>query len=218
MRGAAFVFSPRLATSPRVSDQLMSIQDWLPTILTAAGWTAEDLPEEVDGLDMWESLSEPESFQSSPRRVLLHNLDEVRGISSVRVENWKLVQGTTYQGAWDGWYGPSTGHHEDPPAHLLRDSLAARALEAAGLSLPSQEDMRELRAQAIVTCNETEVNSCYPEREACLFNIQEDPCEQNNLAATYPGLVDKLKEAVNVFKSTAVPPRNRPEDPRADPR
>ena len=84
MRGAAFVFSPRLATSPRVSDQLMSIQDWLPTILTAAGWTAEEFPEELDGLDMWESLSEPESFQSSPRRVLLHNLDEVRGISSVQ--------------------------------------------------------------------------------------------------------------------------------------
>ena len=37
MRGAAFVWSPLLKTAPRVSEQMMNVQDWLPTLYEAAG-------------------------------------------------------------------------------------------------------------------------------------------------------------------------------------
>ena len=37
VRGAAFVWSPLLKTAPRVSEQMMNVQDWLPTLYEAAG-------------------------------------------------------------------------------------------------------------------------------------------------------------------------------------
>ena len=37
IRGAAFVWSPLINKRKRVSHQLMHIQDWLPTLYTAAG-------------------------------------------------------------------------------------------------------------------------------------------------------------------------------------
>ncbi len=68
----------------------------------------------------------------SARNHVLHNIDDQLGYAAIRKENWKLVkgshytlhflqasvfqcqseiclvlQGTTYDGNWDGWYGPS---------------------------------------------------------------------------------------------------------------
>ena len=37
VKGAAFVWSPLLKTAPRVSEQMMNVQDWLPTLYEAAG-------------------------------------------------------------------------------------------------------------------------------------------------------------------------------------
>ena len=39
----------------RVSDQLMTIHDWLPTLYSAAGGQPGDLVD-IDGMDMWHSL------------------------------------------------------------------------------------------------------------------------------------------------------------------
>ena len=36
-RGVGFVWSPHLKSAPRVSNQMMRIQDWLPTLYHAAG-------------------------------------------------------------------------------------------------------------------------------------------------------------------------------------
>lgn len=37
VRGAAVLWSPLLSDSPRVSNQLMHVTDWLPTLYSAAG-------------------------------------------------------------------------------------------------------------------------------------------------------------------------------------
>ena len=36
-RGAGLLWSPSLESAPRVSEQMMNVQDWLPTLYTAAG-------------------------------------------------------------------------------------------------------------------------------------------------------------------------------------
>ena len=79
VRGAGLVWSPRLKSAPRVSHQMMNIQDWLPTLLTAAGATSS--PEDIDGLDMWDALSRD---LESPRNIMLHNIDDRRLISALR--------------------------------------------------------------------------------------------------------------------------------------
>ena len=37
VRGAAFIWSPLLQKVSRVSHQMMNVEDWLPTIYSAAG-------------------------------------------------------------------------------------------------------------------------------------------------------------------------------------
>ena len=90
VRGAGFVWSPQLKKNSRVSKQMMNIEDWLPTLYSAAGGAESDLPPLLDGFDMWKALSED---QPSPRNLILHNIDETRHIASLRVGDWKLVKG-----------------------------------------------------------------------------------------------------------------------------
>ena len=81
--------------------------------------------------------------------------------------------------------------------------------------------------------------------QVCLFNIAQDPCELNNLVFKYPDivrvsfyiliasllynvlyvchdicsmLIQMLESTLRLFNATAVPPGNKPIDPRADPK
>ena len=80
-----------LKSAPRVSRQMMNIQDWVPTLFSAVGGDPSTL-DPMDGMDMWDSLSHN---TESPRNLMLHNIDEERLISAVRVGEWKLMKGTT---------------------------------------------------------------------------------------------------------------------------
>ena len=94
VRGSAFLWSPKLKRSSRVSNQMMNIEDWLPTLVSVAGklllklnlliayetvflgGDPSNLPS-LDGLDMWSSLSED---TASPKNLMLHNIDESRHV------------------------------------------------------------------------------------------------------------------------------------------
>jgi len=75
----------------RVSSELMHVQDWLPTLMSAIGEGQTDLGS-IDGLDLWNTLS---SGTPSPRVELLHNIDEIYGNEAIRVGDWKLMHGIT---------------------------------------------------------------------------------------------------------------------------
>lgn len=68
----------------------MDITDWLPTLLTVAGGNNSILPTAIDGIDMWESLN---NKGPSPRRVVVHNIDDIYGAAAITVDDWKLVKG-----------------------------------------------------------------------------------------------------------------------------
>ena len=86
MRNPAVIWSPLF--TPRVSQDLMHVTDWLPTLYSAAGGTT--LEEELDGVDQWQTLLMNEPSQRS--KVLL-DMDEVAQIYAYRENNWKIVQG-----------------------------------------------------------------------------------------------------------------------------
>ena len=94
VRGAAFLWSPSIKKPSRIGVQMMNVQDWLPTLYAAAGGNTKELPS-MDGLDMWKALSED---LDSPRKLMLHNIDDSRKIASVRVGDWKFSRGTTNGG------------------------------------------------------------------------------------------------------------------------
>jgi hypothetical protein len=50
-----------------------------------------------------------------------------------------------------------------------------------------------------------------------LFNIAKDPCEYRNVADKYPQIVAAMWKKLTKITAKAVPARNRPHDPEANP-
>lgn len=67
---------------------MIHITDWLPTLITAAGGDPSNLT--VDGMDMWNAFS---NDTESPRTSVLHNIDDIYGVSAITVGDWKYIQG-----------------------------------------------------------------------------------------------------------------------------
>ncbi|ELU18717.1 hypothetical protein CAPTEDRAFT_218441 [Capitella teleta] len=103
VRGNGFIWSPLLENSGYVSEHLMQIVDWVPTVLEAAGFDMSKLPPSLDGLSQWKALSRHES---SPRKVLLHNIDPINGDGALRTTDMKIVFGGGDTERYPGWYEP----------------------------------------------------------------------------------------------------------------
>nr|XP_022913475.1 arylsulfatase I [Onthophagus taurus] len=218
VRGAGFLWSPLLNKTQRVSQQMMHITDWLPTLITAAGgdrslFTSDIADLKLDGKDLWKALSEN---KPSPRNEILHNIDDVEGNSALTLGEWKIIKGSTYKGQWDNWYGPS-GRSDVYNVSKVLTSKSAVALEKIG-KIPSHNEILNLRNEATVTCSNEKRVECSPLIQDCLFNIKNDPCETINLAEKFPSVLKDLQKRISDWNTTAVPPGNLPVDPRGDPK
>lgn len=128
---------------------------------------------------MWQALSEN---LDSNRTEILHNIDDILGNSAITVGSWKLVQGTSYNGQWDDWYGPS-GRSGQYNVSLVNSSPAQIALET--LSMATNDSLiEELRQEATLSCTKlgSASRDCHPLEAPCLFNVLLDPCEKRNVA------------------------------------
>lgn len=92
------------------------------------------------------------------------------------------ITGSSYNGVWDSWYGPG-GRDYVFNFSLIENSPTNRALELIGKAT-TKEKMIELRNQATLQCTPPTTNSvnCKPLIAPCLFDIEKDPCETNNVA------------------------------------
>lgn len=90
---------------------------------------------QIDGINMWNTISRDEE---SGRTTTLHNIDDVYGNSALTMDKWKLVNGTTYNGEYDGWFGPSGDRNPETYSYNeLRQSDVGERLSRWGL-LPTQ--------------------------------------------------------------------------------
>ncbi|XP_043492499.1 arylsulfatase J [Polistes fuscatus] len=213
VRGTGLLWTPKLTRPGRVSSQMFHITDWLPTLLSIAGSDPSNLTN-LDGIDLWEALRDD---KESPRRTILHNIDDIFGVSAITVDDWKLMQGSTYNGAWDGWYGPS-GREWVYNVGAVIGSMSGRALTSSGFSL-TPEQIHEIREISLIKCppKNDSLPLCQPLKAPCLFNIQQDPCEDNNLANELPTILKKLQEEIKKFNATAISPGNAQWDHNANP-
>ena len=92
--------------------------------------------------------------------------------------------GTTYDGQWDGWYGPSGRD----PSYIydyqnILISPTSLSLQSINHTMPKKAEMADLRRSMDVQCPPENRNSsaCKPLEEVCLFNINDDPCEFYNV-------------------------------------
>ncbi|XP_050046074.2 arylsulfatase B-like isoform X2 [Dermacentor andersoni] len=139
-RAAAFLWSPLLDKSRRVSQQLMHITDWLPTFYALAGGLVSDLGP-LDGKDMWAAVSRDEP---SPRSDIVYNIDPLWNYAAIRRDSFKIVVGSHVGGRLDQHFpipgGQGTSQKLDA---LMERSLAAEVLESMNRAL------EEYRAQTV---------------------------------------------------------------------
>ncbi|XP_066154452.1 arylsulfatase B-like [Euwallacea fornicatus] len=236
MRNIAAVWSPLIKYPRRVSNNLMHISDWLPTLLSAAGIDQNQLSPSLDGKDQWKSISES---AESPRSEILHNIDDIFKTGALRQGHWKYLYGSMSKGMKDLWYG-SNG--QDPsyiydPKSVI-NSPAGTAISGLvtyqqikeknelktnnfSINILNITDVIRLRNDATIKCtepeNQLESNDCNPIEAPCLFNILEDPCEKVNLASQKLSILAHLEEKFRRYRSSARAPINVPRDPNADP-
>ncbi|XP_055382349.1 arylsulfatase J, partial [Condylostylus longicornis] len=223
VRGAGLIWSPLIEKSKRVSDQIMHIVDWVPTFLDAAGfYEFKNLTQpSLDGISVWSELSRD---LKSKRKDILHNIDDIWGSAAYTADDWKVVVGTNYDGQWDGWYGPS-GNRDDLDYNIneIYKSLSGRAINKLHM-MPTMDEIKSLRKNAQVDCSTVNRSYlrkgtvCEPLSSPCLFNIKDDPCEQYNLAEIFPSILKSLLKDIERYNATAIPPNNKPRDPKGDPR
>uniref|UniRef100_A0A8D8TXT8 Arylsulfatase B n=1 Tax=Cacopsylla melanoneura TaxID=428564 RepID=A0A8D8TXT8_9HEMI len=232
VRASAFLWSPLLESRGIVANQFFHVADWLPTLVSAAkNRTFTDCPNsdqnltynkrsgsEVDGLDTWEILS-----QNKPgiRDTILHNIDDIWHLAALTKGKWKILKGHTYNGTWDFWFGPSGRHGSDNTTkpynpYLVINSTAGKAIQNIGyqFDIPT---MLQLRENATVSCGDVPEVLCQPQISPCLFDISIDPCEKNNLADSFPDILNELEKALAEINGTAVKPIDKPCDLSSNP-
>ncbi|KAG0417695.1 hypothetical protein HPB47_005407 [Ixodes persulcatus] len=155
VRVPAFVWSPKFLKKSRVSNQLMHISDWLPTLYTAA----ESLNPDGAVVQLWlvQRLK-----PKKPRRMR-----KPPDLKEKQHPSWSPL-------TWS----------ENVAVDCRRDRLT---------------------------------DNFVPTEPPYLFNIEEDPCELNNLAKTQRNTLRFLMKKLDAYNATAVPALFQPEDPRAYP-
>lgn len=195
----------------RVSNNFIHVTDLLPTLAFAANITIND--KSLDGVNQWESIISTES--PSTRNEVLYNIENVLGVSAIVNDGWKLVNGSENINFSD-WFG-STGATNFSFQRYARSVLASEASESF-LEL-NTELIYQMREQAKLKCNENDkAKKCDPLKAPCLFNIIEDPCEQNNLADLHEDKVEFLTRKINDHIKNMIPSGRRFSDPNCDPK
>lgn len=123
----------------------------------------------------------------SSRKQLLHNTDPIWNVSAIRVGRFKLVQGLDPKSR-QGWFRPPPGHRHD---HTF--------------------------VSTHIQCPGVETSDCTPDSALCLFDIQQDPCEMENIADREPQVVRDLWQRVQELAQTATPAGREERDARSWP-
>ncbi|KAE8742865.1 hypothetical protein FOCC_FOCC011546 [Frankliniella occidentalis] len=219
VRGAAVVWSTKLARPGSLHQNLVHATDWLPTFYQAAGGNMSDLGP-LDGVSQWGSLTSASAL--APRSEVLVNIDEAGALIQRDWQaDWKLVRGQ--QSPDRSGYVSESGHGAEVPAYNVSAVLASEAAAALGKHLPALTEaaVRQRRADAATGAGpcqavaDTLDLACKP---YCLFNLRTDPCEAVDVRDAHREVGDRLLERLAYWENLTVPQINQPVDEAADPR
>ncbi|XP_049271859.1 arylsulfatase J-like [Rhipicephalus sanguineus] len=153
---------------------------------------------------------------SSPRTELVVNIDPIDNYSAIIDGRFKLVTGVAEGGVYEQWY-PIVGNvdwNSTKPLEQCETSPVARVL----MSLGSEPACGPPGGAAPIDCGLRDpAKACQPTAAPCLFDLHEDPCEYNDVAAERPELVKSLLEKLRRYEDASMPPTNVPHDPLSDP-
>lgn len=197
----------------------MHVSDLFPTLLRVAELKLDTNKLKLDGVDQWEVINNG----GDQARKELVDIDDVAGFGAYISFPYKLVNGSSFDGEYDGWLSSKNNDGDNDPmtyASLVMNSSTSRAIRATRqTSRLTAEKIFKLRQKATVNCcNEVTKKPCDLMKAPCLFNLHDDPCEENNLAEEKPEILTLLLKKYNDVKKIVVPTRRQPPDPACDPK
>ncbi|XP_046733770.1 arylsulfatase B-like [Diprion similis] len=199
VRGVGCIYSPLIANSSRVSNELMHITDWMPTLYSAAGGDVKVLGE-IDGVDQWPTLK---YGLKSPRTSLVLNVDEKLEIAGAVMGKFKFLKGN--QTMYPEFYGDSGDGDDYPPycAASVISSAAGQAISQISESVATPQQIISLRSQAKISCPPFQryVNCT----NRCLFDLSVDPCETVDLSEQNPTKVEIMEKYMEKYEKLVVP-------------
>lgn len=195
----------------------MHVSDVLPTIANIVGFQIDS---KIDGVNQWDVIRS--NVDTSRKEVVI--LDNIAGFGSLIQGQYKFVNGSVLNGMFDGWL--STKHYlsiDNFATYTFKvlKSKVQQALEKISNFQLNLFDVIFTRNRLIVQCSrKLWKNSCNPLKAPCLFDIIDDPCEQNNLADSsyFQNIFNSMKERFADIVSSAVPSVRKKPDPACDPR
>lgn len=202
-----------------------------------AGGELEDLPADVDGYDIWDSIS---SNTDSPRNDLLVSYD-TGGVENfaVRRGSFKLMHGSPPDVGIDPWYNSwyaTAGGTMDDYMTLqkaMKESLSYAVLSRRTSFEERRDDWREAgkvrckinkgmadspRGMDYITYSVDQMRLAStdkggrvcraPDSEPCLFNLLDDPCElMEYTGADRARIIDELSQVAERYKDYIQPPQ-----------
>ncbi|XP_075735733.1 arylsulfatase B isoform X4 [Rhipicephalus microplus] len=220
VRAAALLWSHVLGAKSRAGGDykhLFHITDWLPTLYQLAGGEPVHLGD-IDGVSHVNALVGDASPQppSPPRTELVVNIDSIDNYSAIIDGHFKFVAGVAEGGIYDHWY-PILGNVDWNSTKALEQceaSPVARVLRSLG----AKPTCGPSGGAAPIDCGVRDpAKACQPTVAPCLFDLREDPCEYNDVAAEHPELVKSLLVKLRRYEDASMPPANIPHDPLSDP-
>lgn len=211
------IYAPFLANHGVVRNQLMHNTDLFVTLTKLAGVRLEPWLK-LDGVDQWNVIN-----NGGPQiRFEVVNIDDVLGFGSYIILNYKFVNGSSSNGVYDGWLASTNRHGGSSDATYAQsviNSMASQAIMSVQKKNSlSADKIFKLRREASVRCtNDVTKTPCDVTKAPCLFDIFDDPCEENNLAQSKPVLFEALKTRYAIIRTNVVPSRRKPSDPACDP-
>lgn len=218
IRNVALVYSPLIHFPQRVSNDFIHTSDLLPTLGSAAGISVTR--DGLDGINQWPTIS---LGLPSTRFEIVNTIDPVIGFSSYTFGSYKIVDGTSNNGLYDGWLGDQ-GRNAVPTSSFSyatnvlqsRASRAIRSIQKKKNQLTVKKIIL-LRKEATVKCFKTKKNHCDLLSGPCLFNIIIDPCEQNDIAQLHPLKMKFMEHQLEEWTLKAARSRRKPADPASNP-
>lgn len=213
----AFIWSPLINSPSRVSTDLMHISDWLPTFVGLAGCTQLNETTGHDGYNQWNTIS---VGVPTPRKEVLIDIDEMNNREAIRVNKYKYINGASRSENQDGYLNRGTitaGHSPDYNISRVVYSPAWQSIRGpTTVDRNLESHITRLRRSATVNCrNSPGPSPC--RNSACLFDLENDPCEEQDLSSVYPAIVQYMQTRLDSYRAELVPQTEFILYPEADP-
>jgi hypothetical protein len=178
----------------------------------------------IDGIDQWPALRDDKN--DIRRNGTLLNVGQLNVMEAIIDGKYKLIRSTHLNGVYDGFYGEDGRGSPNPPYNdtgvitsLVSKAIIALNVNRSARELQLREKIRRIRLNATVVCEGSGrhyIGGPYC-HSYCLFDLEEDPCETNNLISTYPNVTDSLMKKLQQFKKEMAPELTKPIDRASNP-